>query len=384
MKKYKSNPILRFVRIMVPVFFIGLFFLFGANLIQKDQSFSEQENRMLATRPALSLDKLEDGRFSTEYETYVNDQFVFRNFWVRLKSQIDVWLGKRESNGVYLGKDDYLIQQFTKPDEENLNQTIEELQRFSRRYPELKQYALIAPTAENIYQDKLPNNAPVIDQNPYLDQLKGALSTSSIQTIDIRDAFLTSTEDLYYHTDHHWTTDGAYVAFQAAAPTMGIDTSSMTYTQSVVSNDFQGTLSSTSGFLPDKRDKIEVYQPSTQPTYVVNYVEEEEKTASIYDAEKLKTKDAYAVFLGGNHSVVDIQTTVRNGRKLLVLKDSYANSFVPFLLPYYEEIVMVDPRYYYDTMDDIVSLYEINEVLFLYNANTFFQDTSLKLVLNPQ
>ena len=147
---------------------------------------------------------------------------------------------------------------------------------------------------------------------------------------------------------------------------------------------FRVTSSSTSGFLPDKRDKIEVYQPSTQPTYVVNYVEEEEKTASIYDAEKLKTKDAYAVFLGGNHSVVDIQTTVRNGRKLLVLKDSYANSFVPFLLPYYEEIVMVDPRYYYDTMDDIVSLYEINEVLFLYNANTFFQDTSLKMVLNPQ
>ena len=146
--------------------------------------------------------------FSTEYETYVNEPVCYPViFRVRLKSQIDVWLGKRESNGVYLGKDDYLIEQFTKPDEENLDRDrIEELQRFSRRYPELKQYALIAPTAENIYQDKLPNNAPVIDQNPYLDQLKGALSTSSIQTIDIRDAFLTSTEDLYYHTDHHWTT----------------------------------------------------------------------------------------------------------------------------------------------------------------------------------
>ena len=383
MKKYKSNPIFRFVRIMVPVFFIGLFFLFGANLVKKDQSFSEQENRMLATRPVFSLDKLEDGRFTTEYETYVNDQFVFRDFWVRLKSQIDVWLGKRESNGVYLCKDNYLIQQFTTPDEENLSQTIEEMQRFSNRYPELKQYALIAPTAENIYQDKLPKNAPVVDQNPYLDRLNNELSSSSILTIDVRDAFLTSKEDLYYHTDHHWTTDGSFVAFQTAAATMGIDTSSMQYTQSIVSNDFQGTLSSTSGFLPDQRDSIEVYQPSTQPTYVVNYVEEEEKTASVYDAEKLETKDAYAVFFGGNHSVVDIQTTVRNGRKLLVLKDSYANSFVPFLIPYYEEIVMVDPRYYYDTMDDIVSLYEINEVLFLYNANTFFQDTSLKLVLNP-
>ena len=107
-------------------------------------------------------------------------------------------------------------------------------------------------------------------------------------------------------------------------------------------------------------------------------MEEQKRRTSLYDSSKLKTKDKYGVFLGGNASLIDIKTTAVSDKTLLLLKDSFANSFVPFLAPYYKEIVMVDPRYYAGTMSEILETYPITDALFLYSGNTFFQDNNLQ------
>jgi hypothetical protein len=67
---------------------------------------------------------------------------------------------------------------------------------------------------------------------------------------------------------------------------------------------------------------------------------------------------------------------------LLVIKDSYANAFIPFLAPFYSEITVIDPRYYYDSIDALIADAQITDVLYLFNANTFFRDTTLETVLN--
>ena len=148
-----------------------------------------------------------------------------------------------------------------------------------------------------------------------------------------------------------------------------------------VANDFQGTLASKSGYHASE-DKIQVYEAANiEPEYIVTYVEENEKSASMYKSECLEEKDKYTVFFGGNHARVDISTTQPERKNLLLFKDSYANCFVQFLLPYYQNIIMVDARYFYDNIDSLIQNYGITDILFLYNANTFVTDNSLADVL---
>jgi len=184
-------------------------------------------------------------------------------------------------------------------------------------------------------------------------------------------------------TDHHWTTLGAWLSFQGVADAMGIKPDPNAYTVYPVTHSFSGALVSKSGYLTFATDTIDVYVPKNEESYsVVNYVEEQKKSASLYDSEQLKGKDKYAVFLEGNHPIIKIKNPVANGKNLLVIKDSYANAFIPFLTPFYSEITVIDPRYYYDSIDALIADAQITDILYLFNANTFFRDTTLEPVLN--
>ena len=385
MNSKKRSPLLFFTRIMAAIFLIIFVALVICNIFTKDRVFSEKENRILASKPSLSLDHLASGQFMKESESYVNDQFAFRDFWIMIKSTADTILGKKEANGIYLGKNGRLFEQFEEPDAERVASLKQSILAFSKRHEKLKQYLLIAPTAVNIYQNELPAFAPAADQNAYMDAFLSAFSSSeTMKVIDVREAFRLEKEtNLYYRTDHHWTTTGAYVAFQQAASVIELAPSAVSYEHYPVSADFQGTLSAKSGFLENEKEALELYFPNQETAYTVNYVEEQKKEADVYHGESLKTRDQYAVFFGGNHSLIEIQTASKSKASLLVLKDSYANCFIPFLIPYYREIVIVDPRYNYDNIDTLIDEYDIQEVLFLYNANTFFSDKYLQTSLEP-
>lgn len=151
-----------------------------------------------------------------------------------------------------------------------------------------------------------------------------------------------------------------------------------------VTNAFNGTLASTSGYETGYEEPIYIYAPDNLKNAteaVVNNVNEKKKTATLYDTSKLKGKDKYALFLGGNYPILDIKTTADSTGRLLIIKDSYANSLIPFLIPYYREIVVVYPRYYYDDIEKVMKKDNITSVLFLYNGNTFVKDNSISGVL---
>ncbi|MDY2735987.1 DHHW family protein [Intestinibacter sp.] len=367
------------------LFICYIVFFVAVNTLGEKKTFSETENRVLQSKPTFSVEKLFEGRYISKYEKYKVDQFFNRDFWIDVKVKTDKLLLKKSSNGVYLGKDGYLLEDFEKPNEENVSKNLKAISDFSNKYKDVKQYMLISPTAVSILRDKLPLAAPVIDQQKYLDEYSKKLD-SNVTFVDTYATLLEhKREDLYYKSDHHWTTLGAFYSYQKLAEDMELSSKdSDDYDIELVSNSFEGALASESGYKTDL-DKIKVYIPKDEnDQVVVNYEEEQKKTATLYDSEKLEQKDKYQVFLGGNHPIVKIDTTSDSGKTLLIFKDSYANCFIQFLTTHFSKIILVDPRYYYEDIDELMKNEDVDEVLYLYNANTFFSDTSLAPVLNNE
>ena len=382
--KKKPNGYRYFYHLTGCLFGIFILAVLIINFLVPDRGFSQKENRVLASRPAISVSQLTSGKFADGYETYVNDQFFLRDWWITLRATAQRILGNTEENGVFLGKNGYLMEDFTAPSQERLNRTVNAMTDFAARHSDLPQYALIAPNAVNILSDKLPALAAATDQNPYLNATAAALEKAGVTFVDVRDTLSQHKDDgIYYHTDHHWTTQGAYFAYMQLAKVLGIDSSSISYDKLPVSMSFQGTLSAKSGFRASEKEEMDVFLPrdDSVPSSVVNYVDEQKKSASFYDTEKLETRDKYALFFGGNHAQIKISTPTETDNTLLVLKDSYANSFIPFLAQHYRKIIMIDPRYYFGDLEQLMQVENVQEILYLYNANTFFTDTSLELAL---
>ena len=355
-----------------------------ANILYPTQKISEEENRSLAGRPHFSVSSVMSGNYMEQYESYLADQFLGRNLFRKLKVTLNRIGGSKQEAGVFIGRDDQLLDDIAVPDSESVKENIDAIKGFAKEYPDIPVNMLLVPDAANVLSDSMPNLATVADQNALISRVKKELN-DSVQWIDAVKAMNAhSDEKIYYKTDHHWTTLGAFYTFMEAAPTLGIegDISSM-YVSYPVTTEFNGTLAAKSGTRMNVKEIIDIYVPKDiDNEMVVNYVEEQKKTTSIYEKDKLDTRDKYGVFFGGNSPVVDLKTVSESKDRLLVIKDSYANSFVPFLTPFYREIVMVDPRYYTGTIQDIMSTYGITDVMFLYSGNTFFQDNSISGVLN--
>lgn len=364
-------------------FILGMILFFLLNLIVPDKKMSEEENRMLASMPKLTWSSLTFGDFMTKYESYLADQFAGRNFWRSVKVGLSRFGGSREEEDILIGKDDYLMEKIVLPDQETLKENMDAIRRFASQNQDVQMYMLLIPNAANVMSQRLPSFATVQDQNRSFAQVKRELS-DTLEWLDAAEALNPhANEKIFYKTDHHWTSLGAFYTFSAVAGQMGIKSDSASFFVSYpVSATFNGMLAAKSGCRLNVQEEIYIYVPrDTDNDVVVNYVDEQRKTTSLFDSSKLKTRDQYAVFLGENTSVVDIKTVSESQRRLLLIKDSYANSFVSFLAPYFREIVLVDPRYYSGTIDEIMDTYRISDVLYLYSGNTFFQDNNLSGVL---
>ncbi len=374
-KKYRN--------VLAIVFVIFIFGFFIINIFNKDMEFSNLENRSLAKMPTFKIDRLIEGRYTKNYEKYKNDQFFMRDTFIKLKSEIDVLLGKKENNNIYLCSDGYLIEKFLEPNKESLEKNIRAINEFSNKHSEIKINFMMIPNAISIYNEKLPRYVSESKQVEYINNFSNKLDRN-ISFINPYNYFIENKEEeIFYRADHHWTTKGAYYGYLALCDKMNLKKNEESYYDiELVSNDFKGTLYSRSLFDINKEDEIKVYIPKNEDDEViVNQLEEKKVIPSLYDSLKLGTNDKYGVFLGGNKPIIKIQTTAKYNKKLLLIKDSYANSIVQFLTPYFEEIVMVDPRYYYGDIEELIKEEKFSETLFLYNANTFFQDNSLYGVL---
>ena len=350
-----------------------------ASMLKPAREYSDTENRRLQTMPAFSVQALADGSWFSDLQSALSDQFVFRDRWIGIHYRLQKLLGRREINGVYLCQDHYLMEVPAAPERETLERTLTAMEGFAARHEGLRMNALIVPNASAVLKNLLPANAPAYDQVPQLTRIRDRLLAAGMSAPELLQALrLHTSEQLYYRTDHHWTSTGAYYAFEESREALGIGEAAKNYAVYPIATDFEGTLSAKAG-AHEVTDAVYVYSPQgVKNDYYVEYNgQAATRSCSVYVSESLQNKDKYTVFFGGNHPLVTIQTTANNGKVLLIFKDSYANCFVQFLTPYYERIVMLDPRYYYDDAEALMEREGVTDVLFLYNFDTFSADTSL-------
>lgn len=357
--------------------FISFIVGIGAlNLLVEDKTFSEEENRMLSQVPKLTIESFLSGDFTSDFEKYVNDQFVQKADWLQIKASSEQLLLKKEMNDIYLGDDGFLLEKFKKP-EQSFVRNLEYMNYFAEKAEDVQTYFLLAPTSVEIFKEKLPPYAPNYSQEKVFDSTKHKLA-SSIHFIDSYEELMKrKKENIYFRTDHHWTMRGAYYAYKATAEAMGFQPYSLDdFTSKTVSRDFYGTFYSQVHVKNTKADNIEVFLPKFDVDYQVKY-EDKTTTTSLYEWSYLDKKDQYSLFLNGNHSLIQINTSVKNDRKLLVIKDSYAHSLVPFLANHFEEIHVIDLRYFHSNVYTYIEEQNIDEALFMYNISTFSTDSNM-------
>uniref|UniRef100_UPI0040568DE1 DHHW family protein n=1 Tax=Acetatifactor sp. TaxID=1872090 RepID=UPI0040568DE1 len=345
-----------------------------ADLVTEDRKFSESENRLLATKPEFTTQALFAGEYSEDYEAYVTDQFVGRDKWIALKTMTDILLQKKDMNGVYLGADDYLIEQhlpenYTREQEEQKIALLEKLvERWNAR-------VMLVPTADNILTDKLPEYALYYDQTRFLSDVQEAVGEENY--IDVYHVLQEhAEEEIYYRTDHHWTSLGAYYGYRAWAEKMGkFPLFRDLERREVVTDDFLGTLHSRIN-LPMDGEEISYFYDTQKRPVTVTY-DFSETMYSFYEESHLNTKNKYGFFLDDNHAFVEITTTTTNGKSLFVIKDSYANCLIPMLAQHYEKVYVLDLRYFNSRLFTFMEQYEAEEemdVLVLYNCIHFLED----------
>lgn len=343
-----------------------------ADIAGEDRLYSETENRLLASKPELSAENLIRGSFARDYENYVTDQFVSRDKWISIKTYVDLILQKQEMGGVYLGKDGYLLEQHSP--EDYTRETIDKrLQLLKKLVDDWEADVMLVPTADNILTDKMPANAPCFSQEFFLEEVRDLVGSEHYV-----DAFSMlkehSEEEIYYRTDHHWTSLGAYYGYRAWADFAGEKPYPYnTDTMVPASSDFLGTLHSKVN-IAWKKDSIYYFGETDIMPVTVTY-DMQKTTNSLYEEDYLDTKNQYGFFLDDNHALVEINTGNQTGKTLFVIKDSYANCFVPLVLPHYDTVYMLDLRYYNGRLYELLQQYADDaDVLVLYNCIHFLEN----------
>lgn len=366
-------------RLTVLIFCLLIFGFALATLLHAPREFSETENRALGQRPAFRWADALNGSFESAYETFLTDQFVLRDRWIALKTSVERLALKRESKDVYFASDGYLIEKHTGVFETELaRQNAKALAQFAAPASETLAKGglsiIIVPNAVAILKDKLPPFAPPSNEHAYLIQLAKLLPEGVWFDAEavLREH---ADEALYYRTDHHWKPLAAFYVFQRWMEEQGRACPELdSYEVSAVSNGFQGTIQSKLG-IRTAGDTIELFQLREPVAYTVQC--DGRPAESLYDMAALKTKDQYAFYLGGNHGFVHIETEANGDGKILIIKDSYANCLIPFLISAYREIDVIDLRYTRQRVGELICAGGYTNVLVLYNAAGFAADTSL-------
>lgn len=382
---------MRFGKQLMTITFCGAIGISAlVSVFKPETEFSEKENRYLETMPELDVSDILAGDFQEDYEAYINDQFFLRDALVDFSVGIQKGLGRRDVNGVYIGRDGYLLERYT--DEDFKQELIEEnayflsvfLNRMAENYGSSHVVCMMVPGKANVMTKKLPPLAEGYHEDTVVSVLKGLLSEPEI-LLDVTEQLKAHQEEyIYYRTDHHWTSLGAYYGYRAWAEHTGRTAGDMEhYRQETVSEDFYGTTYN-KVHLSVPPDSVTIYHPQEALQLSVNKNDGETISDSLYFPEEIVGEaDKYRIFLGGNTAKIDIQTGADTGRTLLLFKDSFANSFVPFLLSDYDRIIMVDLRYYSDSLSELFLQYpDITDVMALYNVEKFIEDDAVASVLD--
>lgn len=326
--------------------------------------------------PKFSFADLASGKFTSSFETYSTEQFPFRDTWTSLKARSELAVGKSQNNDVYLCVDDNtVIEQFVAPEQSVLDKNMAALNKLKEN-TEAEVYFALIPGKGEVWSSLLPENAPSDNEKDIIDY---SYAQTDANCIDVLSPLTEhSDEYIYYRTDHHWTSLGAYYGYSAVAAAMDLDVNSLDHysDRHTVSESFYGTTYSSSGFSWINPDSMEIFVDEPENIDIQTYLTEVPTEGTLYDFSFLEKKDKYSMFMGGNAPLHEISTG-NDGPSLLIVRDSYADSLVPFLLEEFSEIYVLDLRYYRASLSEFIAENEIDNVLVCYSVANFCTDVNL-------
>lgn len=340
------------------------------NFFNPVKDISYNENRPLAKAPEVSLKHIFSGDFDDAFESYFQDQFVFRDQFIETKSAFKKACGYIENNHVYFASDGSLIKQFQTYKEKAFINNIESINEFLDEN-QMQAYTLLVPTASTIHESVKPNGAYDINQLDLLERYKTLCTNQTVLPSLTMEDDLDST---YFKTDHHWSVDGAYKGYESICKNV-LHKDPSTFKKEEVSDSFFGTMYSRSGAFWTNPDKVFKITPSTPIDVEVTI--DDQTYDSIYFDHRLQEKDQYTYYLDGNHPYVKIKTNANTNRKAILIKDSYAHILVPYLICEYDEIDLIDLRYYHTPVTDLMTDKQHTDLYFIYSLDNFCEDSSL-------
>lgn len=357
---------------ITPIVFLLLILGIGIiNFLMPDRVFSPSENRYLSRMPEISLERIFNGKFTSEYEKYITDQFINRDGFIKAKVAADCLLLKKEAKNVYFGKDGYLVERLDGQtiDFDLLDRNLARIDEFLQQNENA--YFFPIETAASAMPDKLPSFATEFNQREYVEQ---ALAERQYRLIASEE---TASDGFYYKTDHHWTSLGAYYGYKAICEAVGAEIMPISeFELTAVSDDFLGTLYTKAPLFYIKPEPLYALFPKAEREYEVNYNLGERVENTLYAESYLAERDKYSYFLGGNNAVIDIKTNSAD-RSVLLIKDSYSNSLAPILAESFSDICLLDLRYYNGSIADFIAEREFDDIVVAYNFSSLQSDSTI-------
>lgn len=360
LKNIKKYPVIIFFGFVLYAISIG-------DLFSPVYERSDLENRELAKFPKFSISSLMKNKYNADIETFTTDHFIGRNTWISIKSVAESAIGKQENNGVVYGKGGYMFTKVLTPDYKQLDKNLKAVEKFMERHSDRTVTFMAVPTAPGVLTDLVYKDSPVVDSDYILKQAENTVKSGKF--LNIKQVLQEHRNDyIYYRTDHHWTTYGAYYGYREYLKSVGKTPKSIDDFKFNEAEDFFGTQYSKAKSYNRKADVLSYIDCDAQIT--IN-----DETDSIYDYSCLDTRDKYKMFLRGNYGFSSVKGSGKG--KLLVVKDSYANCFIPYLTGDYEQIDIYDLRYITEGLDKRIEEEDYDEILFLYNCESLLTDSNL-------
>lgn len=329
---------------------LGIIFIFSNKNL-----YSENENRNLTKIDNITFNKLLDGTFTKNIDDYINDHFPLRNIFLSINSYIKLILGHKEINDVYINNNNL----FLKYAEVDIKKISNELNKFYGNN-KVKMDFILVPTSSLVNKEKLPL---FIDTKKEVNDFKYIESNLNFNFINGYD-ILKNKENVYYKLDHHYNLFGAYEIYKEFSKQNKLQNKNIKF--NLLCEDFQGTLYSKVHLFNNEKDKMYYYKYKND----LKVINGNKIYSTLYDKNFLNKKDKYSFYLGGNYPLLKIETNLKNKKEILIIKDSYANSFIPFLTDDYNKIHVIDTRFYSSSITNYIKNNNIKEVLFLYGISS--------------
>ena len=336
------------------------------------KEISDAERRPLKQFPQLSASTLLSGNFMTEFEDYTLDQFPLRDGFRTVKSLFHSYvMGQKDNNGIYIA-DGYAVKQEYPMNQGSVDHALERFQYLYDKYlTESRVFMTIVP--DKGYYLAESGGHLAMDYEAMFDAFRQGMPWAEF--VDITQC-LTASD--YYRTDTHWQQHQLFPAAEKLCNALGITAPAPeNYRAAELERPFYGVYYGQAA-LPMEADTIRILNSPLLENCTV-YDHETGKTTSVYDMDKLDSKDLYEVFLSGPKSLLTIENPAgQEGKELIVFRDSFGSAMIPLLVQDYAKVTVVDIRYIQiDLLDRFIDFRD-QDVLFLYSTLVLNNSATIK------